>query len=532
MGRSVQFNRSGRVVAVTIALLLGPGAIGTAAPSAVPSSATTTAALSTISVTAQVKGSRIRIRIKGHRLGKKARVTLTGYRGKAAGVKLTARVRRIGIVSDLKSGRYLVTAKRITRGNGVARAKKIEPERIRVNRSIGAKTVITYRITRPVPDLRAETITAGSDHSCALDTSGKAWCWGWNSHGQLGSGSNLGRDFSPVPVSVAGDRSLTTISAGNRHTCAVDIAGQAWCWGNDDSGQLGNGRKKTDDRFAPSAVVGAHSFATVSSGERYTCAIDSVGKAWCWGNEVFGELGNGREKTGPRYSPSAVSGDLRLATISAGGSHTCALTRSGRALCWGYGNAGQLGRGETKRNPRHSPVEVSGDRFFSAISAGGAHTCALGTGGKAWCWGFDSHGQIGNGKSDNPSPAPVVPVPSVGVPTAVAGGSKYETITGGMLHTCALDTTGSAYCWGWDKYGQLGNGRAAKKDKYSPVAVKGDGSFATISAGAGHTCSLDPSGKAFCWGSDMNGQIGDDDGSRSRKHKPVAVAGNHVFQTP
>ena len=151
------------------------------------------------------------------------------------------------------------------------------------------------------------------------------------------------------------------------------------------------------------------------------------------------------------------------------------------------------------------------------------HTCALDTTGKAWCWGNDGDGQVGDGDVD-PRGHKYDPAP-------VAGDRTYITITAGYVHTCAVDTTGKAWCWGWDETGQVGDGDG-HLDRYGPVPVTGDRTYTTITAGNMHTCAADTTGKAWCWGHDFSGQVGDGDIDQSNKYAPVAVTGGHTFTQP
>ena len=268
---------------------------------------------------------------------------------------------------------------------------------------------------------------------------------------------------------------------------------------------------------------------TITAGHSHTCALDTTGKAWCWGGDGQGQVGDGDTSQQNKYEPVAVAGDRTYTTITAGdegsegGPHTCALDTAGKAWCWGGNGLGRLGDGVTGQQNKYAPAPVAGDRTYTTISAGGAHTCALESTGKAWCWGYAHWGQIGDGDT---SPEDKY------VPVAVAGDRTYTTINPGGAHTCALESTGKAWCWGWNSTGQVGDGDTSQQFKYVPVAVAGDRTYVAIPAGGNHTCALDTTGKAWCWGSASWGQIGDGDTSKQHKYAPVAVAGGHVFPHP
>ncbi len=387
---------------------------------------------------------------------------------------------------------------------------------------------------------RAETITAGWGHTCALDTSGNAWCWGHDSAGQVGDGNDDQGDpncfpehcrFSPEAVS--GNHTFTTISAGHYHTCGLDISGKAWCWGQNGHGEVGDGSSPAQAewrRFTPTAVVGGHVFATISAGGEHTCAIDTAQRAWCWGYDTSGQLGSGGLWGSRVFAPVAVAGNHRFTAIRAAGPNTCALDDAAHAWCWGDAREGQLGDGmppETHYDPdcygdghlcAWKPVRVSGSASYSLVAA----ACALDTSGKAWCWGLDTNGRVGGGTPWDINFEPVV----------VAGARNYTTIASTWANTCALDTSGKAWCWGNDSDGQVGDGDDQQADEHAPVAVAGGHTFTQLTVHNRHSCGLDANGKAWCWGEDGYGRLGDGDTNQASKYAPVAVAGGHTWLQP
>jgi alpha-tubulin suppressor-like RCC1 family protein len=339
------------------------------------------------------------------------------------------------------------------------------------------------------------TVSVGGIHTCAVATGGVAYCWGWNSRGQLGDGTSGGEQSHPARV--AGDVRFATLSAGDRYTCGLTAAGAAYCWGLN-VGQLGDGT--TTDRSSPVLVAGGLNLTTLTTGFRHTCGLAAAGDAYCWGVNGSGQLGDGT--TTDRLSPVPVASGLVFTAVSAGDFHTCGVTAAGAAYCWGANGDGQLGDGTT--TSRSTPVRMVGDVSFAAVNAGGFHTCGLTAAGAAYCWGANSNGrgQLGDGTTTSRSR----PVP-------VAGGVSFATVSAGFIHTCAVTVAGAAYCWGDNSQGQLGDGTTTSRP--SPVRVAGDVSFAAVHAGGSgqalgyHTCGVTAAGAAYCWGQNARGQLGD-----------------------
>jgi alpha-tubulin suppressor-like RCC1 family protein len=367
-------------------------------------------------------------------------------------------------------------------------------------------------------------VSAGSNHTCgvggvngssgAYDT---AYCWGDNSSGQLGNGTTTN---SATPIPVSGGLSFSTVVAGGNQTCGVTTAGAAYCWGDNSSGQLGNGT--TISSTTPTPVSGGLVFDGVSVGGKHVC-----GDGYCWGDNSFGQLGNGT-MTNSSVPVPITTGDISggagyyngISYVSAGSSHTCGIAGGNdgfivylAAVCWGNNSSGQLGNGTTTNSA--VPVALSGGPGFVIFSAGTLFTCAYNLPASS-CWGTNGVGQLGNGTMTN-STTPVI----------ISGGLNIALISSGGMHSCGVGGVPGppypgAYCWGDNSSGQLGNGTMT--NSATPVAVVGNLGFVTVSTGGGHTCGNSGIlGGTYCWGDNTFGQLGNSWTTSSSI--PINVAG-------
>ena len=360
------------------------------------------------------------------------------------------------------------------------------------------------------PD-RATAITAGGGHTCALRQTGTIKCWGDNSSGQLGNGQSTGGDWeddsadSSVPVEVEGITDATAITAGISHTCALRQTGTITCWGDNRSGQLGNGQRGADEYSSvPVEVEGITDATAITAGGGHTCALRQTGTIKCWGSRKYGADSS---------VPVEVEGITDATAITAGTFHTCALRQTGTITCWGDNRSGQLGNGQRGADEYSSvPVEVEGITDTTTITTGGGHTCALRQTGTIKCWGSNWAGQLGNGQNtgdlrDDSADS--------SVPVEVEGITDATTITASEDHTCALRQTGTIKCWGGNWAGQLGNGQNTGGDweddsanSSVPIEVEGITDATAITSGILHTCALRQTGTITCWGNNRDGQLG------------------------
>jgi len=315
-----------------------------------------------------------------------------------------------------------------------------------------------------------------------------------------------------LAIRPANGLSFRQVSAASIHTCGVTPDHRAYCWGENSFGRLGDGT--TDiDHLTPTRVVGGLRFRQVSAGVAHTCGVTPDHRAYCWGENSFGQLGDGTTAL-VRVTPVRVAGGLRFRQVSKGFFHTCGVTPGERGHCWGDNRFGQLGDGTT--TDRRTPVAVAGGLRFRQLSGGEAHTCGVTPDNRAYCWGDNRFGQLGDGTTTQRL-----------TPVAVAGGLRFRQVSAGRFHTCGVTPGERAYCWGNNDQGQLGDGTTTRRE--TPAAVSGGLRFRQLSAGSGgfsHTCGVTPGNLAYCWGSNEAGQLGD--GTTTDRGTPVPVAGGDI----
>lgn len=325
----------------------------------------------------------------------------------------------------------------------------------------------------------SRVVLGSGQYGCGFKPDGRIFCWGRNSHGQLGDGTFGDR---PSPVLAIGGAQIQDLAIGSEHACGITPTLRLLCWGGNENGQLGDGSHAA--RSTAREVEGGLSFRAVATGWRHTCALATDGSTYCWGGNVSGESGQ-PFPSGDVPTPRPIPGQLQLVSLVAGSYHTCGLDDSGRAWCWGSGGEGQLGQGELLSS--FEPVVVLGGLRFVQLIAGAASTCGLSTVQELYCWGRNSFGQAGNGTTT----LSTVPVRATGLP-------RLQRLFGAAEHVCALDADGALLCWGRNDLGQLGDGTTMPRPV--PVVVGTSDTYADAAAGASQTCGLRTSGAFECWG--------------------------------
>ncbi len=356
------------------------------------------------------------------------------------------------------------------------------PVKLTVTDALGqeSSTTVTLIVTRGAAVVTVPAgnqIASGRTHHCFINAGGGAECFGYNGFGQLGGGT---LDSSTSPVAVTGlSVGVSALALGGDHSCALTSSGGVKCWGYNGSGQLGNG---SADPFmsSPTDVTGLTTgVVAIGSGADHTCAVTSAGALKCWGSNSFGSLGIGSGTPSSSRVPVSVSGlDSGVLAVSAGGSDTCAVTRGAGVFCWGSSYDSTV------------PVLFSGlEGTVISISLGSAHGCAVTQSGAVKCWGSNDSGKLGNGTNTSST-----------TPVDVQGlGSGFMSVSSGSSHSCALSVTGTTFCWGGNRYGQLGNSSTTN----SNIPVRASEQIAPaigLSAGSFTTCVIQSNRSRQCWG--------------------------------
>ena len=384
---------------------------------------------------------------------------------------------------------------------------------------VGVLGPATPAAAGPAPTV--SQVSAGGDHTCALSTDNRIFCWGDNAQGALGDGSNS-EEYTPVQVPTSGTplagKTIASVTAGGDSSCAVTTDGVGACWGDNSYAQLGGGTFASYS-LVPVAVrttgtpLAGKSIGQINMGDRSACAVTTDGVAVCWGNGSF--LGNGSPVGSVTAVAVTTSGTplagKSVAQISVGDTHTCARTTDGIGACWGTNSFGELGNGST--NNSMLPTGISGGALSGhtilQISAGRSHTCAVADTHTVACWGYGSNGALGDNSQIQVNPSPIAVTTSG---TALAGATVTH-VEAADNRSCALTSVGAVACWGDGAHGGLGDNSAT--DFLTPVAVTTSGTslagktVTQLSDTASHTCVLTTEGLLSCWGDNTHGENGD-----------------------
>ena len=362
---------------------------------------------------------------------------------------------------------------------------------------IGFRHEVTFTAQVGSSSPVATIMAGGGAITCALKVSGARSCWGSNHAGTFGNGTT-----SPQlsPTLIVGGPPFVQLVGGDNHVCGRTAGNAVYCWGLNYRGQLGDGTNT--DRPSPVLSAGGMPFVDIAAGSEHTCGVTAANAAYCWGRNDSGQLGD--STVGHSPTPRLVGGGLAFTKLAAGMAHTCGRTSSNATYCWGGNLYGQVGDGTT--TPQAAPALVAGGHAFVALSAGVFHTCGSTASGMVYCWGYNVYGQLGDGTTQNRlSPAPV------------QGGHAFVQIDAGRYYSsCGRTSGGVLYCWGYNAWGQLGDGTTT--DRWVPTAVSGGHSLVDFAHGGSYACGQTTSNVILCWGNNGGGQLGD--GTQTDRYSP------------
>jgi hypothetical protein len=354
-------------------------------------------------------------------------------------------------------------------------------------------------------------ISAGGWHSVGIAGDGVLYVWGDNTYGQLGIGEITDK-HTPVEESTEAGN-WESVSAGGKHTVAINGDGELWAFGDNTWGQLGYPTYGTPGIIPDQESTEAGDWESVATGFEYTVAIKDNGTLWSWGRNQYGQLGN--DTTTNSNTPVQEStGVANWASAASGGWHTVAINDAGELYAWGRNDHRQLGDGTLDNSD--TPIHVNTDMHWTAASAADNHTAAIAADGTLWSWGHNLYGQLGDGNTTD-TPAGVTRVQEI-------TNNTWLSVSVSDYHTAAIDTTGHLWAWGLNNHGQLGNDTTTNSD--TPVQVGTAANWASVSTGDYHTVAINGDGVVYAWGYNNHGQLGD--GTTIESHTPQLIGNGYT----
>ncbi|MCR4347292.1 MAG: S8 family serine peptidase [Sulfuricaulis sp.] len=343
-------------------------------------------------------------------------------------------------------------------------------------------------------------IKPGYAHTVALKSDGTLWAWGQNNYGQLGDGTTV-RKYAPVRIGF--ENTWASIAAGGGfHNVALKSDGTLWAWGQNNYGQLGDGTNV--DKNAPVQIGTGNTWVSIGVGTLHTMALKSDGTLWAWGNNAEGQLGDGTKTD--KNTPVQIGTGNTWVSIAVGYYYTVALKSDGTIWAWGNSAGGALGEGDPSYVDKNAPVQVgAGANTWVSIAAGNGHTVALKSDGALWGWGIFF---LDNGSFEVKN-----------TPVQIGTGNTWASVAAGANFTVALKSDGTLWAWGYNNAGQLGDGTTVIKS--TPVQIGFENTWASVAAGGAHTEALKSDSTLWAWGWNTVGQLGD--GTNVDKTTPVQV---------
>lgn len=333
-----------------------------------------------------------------------------------------------------------------------------------------------------------QSVDAGGQHALALKAGLKVWAWGDNHFGQVGNGTPY--TISTWPVNTGAALWFTKISAGAKHSVGIASSGEVYCWGKNDMGELGIGNF-SPYCTNPTPISTNHHFVSISAGTSHTVAITDSGKLWGWGFNNMGQLGN--LQIGGAY-PLQMGTDSNWQSVSAGYFHTLFIKQDGTLWATGDNTYGQIGNGNNIQV--HNLLQIGTDTDWLMVSGGFTFSLALKTDSSLWAWGYNSSGQLGNGTQTD-----------LNIPAQIGVSKNWKHISAGYNHSVAVKSDGTLWGWGENLFGQAGDTTIGIF--LVPTKIGTDSDWETVSAGSEFTIAVKQSGILYTWGPNNLGQLGD-----------------------
>ena len=365
--------------------------------------------------------------------------------------------------------------------------------------------------TSPTPASPAVQSVYFRSHSSTAASSPTAvlYAWGDNGFGEIGNGTTTD-SYVPITVTLPSDVNPTAIAGGTEHSLAIGSNGQLYAWGGNSLGQLGNGTTTNSNTAVTITLPSGVSSTAIAGGQSHSLAAASNGKLYAWGYNGSGQLGNSTTNSSSTPVTVTLPSGVSPTAMAAGGNHSLVIGSDRQLYAWGENGSGQLGNGTTNNSSTPIVITLSGGVSPAAISTGYTHNLAIGSNGQLYAWGYNQYGQLGNGTTNSyPSPL-IVNLPGGITPTAIAAGGN---------HSLAIGSNGRLYTWGDNEYGQLGNGTT--NNSTTPVTITLPVTPTAIYAGYDYSLAIGSNGRLYAWGDNSQGQLGN--GTTISSTTPVTV---------
>jgi alpha-tubulin suppressor-like RCC1 family protein len=336
-------------------------------------------------------------------------------------------------------------------------------------------------------------VSGGNGHTVAIKKDGTLWGWGGANVGQLGDGTNKNKNY---PVKISSDTNWLRIEAGIAHSIALKSDGTLWGWGYSKEGRVGTAKGITGGMILQPTQLGTDTdWKTFSAGGEHTLAIKNNGSLWAWGSNEFGQLGT-NTISGYTVNLTRIGNDSNWMAVSAGNYFSMGLKNDGTLWTWGFNRWYQLG--DSTSIDKNKPVKIGRDSTWIQIAAGGENGHAIKSDGTLWAWGYNNYGSLGDSSTVDKK-----------VPTQIGNETSWKSISkgDGGGFTIAIKSDSSIWTWGYNNWGQLGNGTL--NNKIYPEKILTQKKWQTVSAGGGHALAIDINGSMWAWGENSYGQLGD-----------------------